>query len=81
MFEQRPDEAGPIDFDEIADHLLEQGLDVSPADAYGIASALRDAAEHFILHETTTTIPDLPHLVGDIYEVIAFCCDGGFHIR
>ena len=52
------------------------GLDVSPADAYGIASALRDAAEHFILHETTTKIPDLPHLVGDIYEVIAFCWVG-----
>jgi hypothetical protein len=57
------------------------GLDVSPEDAYGIAVALRDAAEYFILHETTTTIPDLPHLVVDICEVIAFCRDGGFHIR
>ena len=56
------------------------GLQVAPHDAYGIARALRDAVEFLIRYETTATLPDLPELVGDICETIAFCCDGGFRI-
>jgi hypothetical protein len=56
------------------------GLQVATLDAYGIACALRDAVEFLIRHETTATYPGLPELVGDICEMIAFCCDGGFRI-
>lgn len=56
-------------------------LQVAPHDAYGIACALRDAVELLIRHETTATLPELPELVRDICEAIAFCCDGGFRIR
>jgi uncharacterized protein len=40
MFEQRPDEADPIDFDEFADHLVEQGQQVSPAEIHGCMCGL-----------------------------------------
>ncbi len=40
MFDSHPGEAEPVDFDEIADHLLEQGLDVSPAELHGCICGL-----------------------------------------
>jgi uncharacterized protein len=40
MFDQRPEEVVPIDFDEFADHLVEQGLEVSPAEIHGCICGL-----------------------------------------
>ena len=40
MFDQRPDEIEPVDFDEIADHLLEQGHEFSPAELHGCLCGL-----------------------------------------
>ncbi len=40
MFDQRPDEVEPVDFDEIADHLLEQGHQRSPSELHGCLCGL-----------------------------------------
>ncbi len=40
MFDSRPGEPGVFDFDEIADHLLEQGESVSPAELHGCLAGL-----------------------------------------
>lgn len=40
MFDQRPDEFEPVDFDEIANHLLEQGLELSPSELHGCLCGL-----------------------------------------
>ena len=40
MFDERPGEPGVFDFDEIANHLLDQGQQTSPADLHGCLSGL-----------------------------------------
>ncbi len=40
MFEPRPGEAEPVDFDEIADHFVEQGLQLSPSEVHGCLCGL-----------------------------------------
>jgi uncharacterized protein YgfB (UPF0149 family) len=40
MFDERTGEPGVFDFDEIADHLLDQGQQTSPADLHGCLSGL-----------------------------------------
>ncbi|MEZ5570204.1 MAG: hypothetical protein R3E54_18010 [Halioglobus sp.] len=44
MFDD-PETPGVFDFDELADHLLEQGADVSPAQVHGCLSGLLAAGE------------------------------------
>ncbi len=40
MFDLRPGETEPVDFDEIADHFVEQGLEVSPSQVHGCLCGL-----------------------------------------
>ena len=40
MFDPRPGEAEPVDFDEIADHFVEQGLQRSPSEVHGCLCGL-----------------------------------------
>lgn len=40
MFDDIQDQVGVFDFDELADHLLEQGLDTSPATLHGCLTGL-----------------------------------------
>jgi len=40
MFDPTPDEVGVFDIDELANHLLEQGLDTSPSRIHGCLSGL-----------------------------------------
>lgn len=43
MFDDRPGESHVFDFDELADHLLEQGLEASPAELHGCVTGLISA--------------------------------------
>lgn len=43
MYDDLPDEAGIFDFDEFADHLLDQGLQASPSQLHGCLSGLLSA--------------------------------------
>jgi hypothetical protein len=56
------------------------GTRIAARDAYEIAKALRNVLERLIRHETTTTRPNLPELISDLSEFIAFCCGSGFRI-
>lgn len=56
------------------------GTRITARDAYEIAKALRDVLERLIRHETTATRPNLPELISDLSELIAFCCGSGFRI-
>jgi yecA family protein len=43
MHEDLPDDIGVFDFDDVADHLIEQGVQVSPAQLHGCVSGLLSA--------------------------------------
>lgn len=47
MFDTLPDDNSIFDFDELADHLLEQGLDASPAQLHGCLCGLLCAGAGF----------------------------------
>ena len=56
------------------------GLEVSCRDAWNLANALAKVARSLLRNETTSACPDLPFLVSDLLELIAFCRDGCFRI-
>lgn len=61
-------------------YFVDINLEVDAIDSYGIACALSNAAEVLIRKKTIDSVPNLPELIGDICELIAFCCDGDFKV-
>ena len=80
MFDERPGEPGVFDFDEIANHLLDQGQQTSPADLHGcltglLASGAATSAEAALDNVCTalhvTLHGELAEIVQNLYTVTA----------
>ncbi|MEP0203848.1 MAG: UPF0149 family protein [Halioglobus sp.] len=80
MFDERPGEPGVFDFDEIANHLLDQGQQTSPADLHGcltglLASGVATSAEAALDNVCTalhvTLHGELAEIVQNLYTVTA----------